>query len=152
MMGEPFYANGLRFSCTRCSSCCRYDSGYVFLSEADATVLAAALKIEYTDFIEQYCRWVGAGAEERLSLNEKADFDCIFWDAQCSVYQHRPLQCRTFPFWHSLTHSAATWADAGRGCLGINRGALHGRKEIEDCLADRTAEKIITRGKKGGGI
>ncbi|MDR3247725.1 MAG: YkgJ family cysteine cluster protein, partial [Treponema sp.] len=42
MAKQPFYANGLRFSCTRCSSCCRYESGYVFLSPEDVDVLAKA--------------------------------------------------------------------------------------------------------------
>ena len=34
-MSEPFYAEGLRFSCERCSACCRGEPGYVFLTKED---------------------------------------------------------------------------------------------------------------------
>ena len=30
MRADPFYAEGLRFACTRCSICCRGEPGYAF--------------------------------------------------------------------------------------------------------------------------
>jgi len=150
MLNQPFYAGGLRFSCTRCSACCRHESGFVFLSEKDVSVLAAHLQMKYPDFVGRYCRWVGAGWEERLSLKEKSNFDCIFWDQACTVYQCRPLQCRTFPFWQSTLSSRGAWAAAARDCPGINAGAAHEREEIEDCLARRRGERVIARTIAGG--
>jgi Fe-S-cluster containining protein len=97
---QPFYYQGLHFSCLRCSACCRYESGYVFLSKTDLDLLVSRLQMEYTEFMEAYCRWVPSGGGiERLSLKEKSDyasraaqaagnsrpcgkvqsFDCIFW-------------------------------------------------------------------------
>jgi Fe-S-cluster containining protein len=121
----------------------------VFLSETDVAVLASGLKISYTELIDRYCRWVAAGAVERLSLKEKAGFDCIFWDTQCVVYRYRPLQCRTFPFWLAVVSSGEAWDGAGQNCPGINNGELHSRQKIEACMAARSAEKVITRSLSG---
>jgi Fe-S-cluster containining protein len=112
--------------------------------------------MEYNDFVNVYCRWAPGfsgetrgfrrGEQERLSLKEKSNFDCIFWDGACTVYCARPLQCRAFPFWQSILGSKEAWTVAASGCPGMGRGTLHGRDEIESCLAARAAEPIITRG------
>jgi Fe-S-cluster containining protein len=147
----PFYAEGLRFSCTRCSACCRYGPGVVFLSEKDAGLLAIKLEMGYTDFVETYCRWipvdmagtVSGEGRERLSLKERSNYDCIFWNNGCSVYEARPLQCRTFPFWKSVLASPDIWE--GLDCPGAGKGTLHGMQYIESCLARREAEAVIER-------
>ena len=107
--------------------------------------MASGLKIGYTDFLDRYCRWVKAGAEERLSLKEKSNYDCIFWDQFCVVYRNRPLQCRAFPFWNSILRSLEAWDAEALNCPGINKGAMHERAEIEDFLARRALEKVIER-------
>ena len=150
MLKQHFYADGLRFSCTRCSSCCRYESGFVFLSEKDLSLLAAECQMEYNEFVKTYCRWVIAEEGQRLSLKEKTNYDCIFWDRGCLVYGARPLQCRTFPFWRSIVSSSGAWEMASGTCPGIGAGVLHDRKKIEACLAQRSAEPLIVRGSAGG--
>jgi Fe-S-cluster containining protein len=143
-MNKPFYVRGLRFSCVRCSECCRIDPGFVFLRKKDTENLVSALKIKYTDFIESYCRWVpGLDGTEQLSLREKANYDCIFWKNGCSVYEARPLQCKTFPFWPSILSSAGSWEAVS--CSGIGKGTLHSMKEIELVLARQKTETVIRR-------
>jgi len=141
---KPFYAQGLCFSCTRCSECCRLGPGYVFLSEKDMELLAKGLKMKYTVLMEKFCRWVPFPGGVQLSLKEKPGFDCIFWQDGCSVYNYRPLQCRTFPFWDSTLSSKKAWESLS--CSGAGKGMLHSREYIEDCLAQRKAEPIIRRG------
>jgi len=114
--------------------------------------LTALLRIEHSEFMGRYCRWVESGEEERLSLKEKPNFDCIFWDNKCAVYQSRPLQCRNYPFWQAIVCSARAWASAGQDCPGINSGNLHGRDEIEELLAQRDAEEILVRETVGGTV
>jgi Fe-S-cluster containining protein len=144
MKKKPFYARGLRFSCTRCSSCCRYESGFVFLSRKDAELIAKKLKMGYTIFVKTFCRWVPApGGEVQLSLKEKANFDCIFWDEGCKVYDHRPLQCRSFPFWESIMLSETIWEELD--CPGKDRGTFHGSDEIEAYLGKRREEPVVRR-------
>ncbi|MDR2952206.1 MAG: YkgJ family cysteine cluster protein, partial [Treponema sp.] len=126
-----FYSRGLQFSCKRCSSCCRHSSGYVFLSEKDLGRLASELKMDEAGFISVYCRWVERGmGGEFLSLKEKLNYDCVFWNSGCAVYQSRPLQCRTFPFWESVLSSAEAWEAAGASCPGINSGETRSYEEI----------------------
>jgi len=150
MSEQPFYAAGLRFSCQRCSSCCRHESGFVYLSENDLSRLANDFKMEYTAFIQTWCRWIpfdwgGAHGAGRLSLKEKSNFDCIFWKDGCTVYHARPLQCRAFPFWDTVVCSPDAWETAGRGCPGINNGELRTREEIEDFLRLVGEELVIER-------
>jgi len=141
---KTFYDGGLRFSCSRCSDCCRHEPGFVFLSDTDIRLLAEEVKIQYNTFVETYCRWVPApGGGEQLSLKEKPNFDCIFWQNGCTVYKNRPLQCRTFPFWKSNLYSQQAWESLS--CPGINRGELHSPAKIETCLAQRREEPVITR-------
>jgi len=145
---RPFYAQGLRFSCTRCSACCRHESGFVFLSEEDASRLGTALNMEYKEFAEAFCRWVPLeNGIERLSLKEKPNYDCIFWvqDRGCSVYEARPAQCRAFPFWASVLDSEESWEAAAAGCPGIGRGPLFPAASMEKWLELRQNEPIIFR-------
>jgi len=142
----PFYDAGLQFSCTRCSSCCRKESGFVYLSENDLSRLANEFQMSYTDFIKAWCRWVPFNLDrERLSLREKTNFDCIFWNEGCKVYQARPLQCRAFPFWDFVLDSVKAWEPAGKDCPGINSGKLHSKEEITGFLRLLEEEIIIER-------
>jgi Fe-S-cluster containining protein len=146
MPKEAFYAGGLRFSCTRCSSCCRYDPGFVFLSKKDTDALTAELRMNFEAFVVAYCRWVPAeGGMERLSLRERSNYDCIFWKNGCLMYDARPLQCKTFPFWQSILVSPKSWKWAGDSCPGVGTGTLHDAAYIESCLKRRRAEPAMAR-------
>jgi len=141
---EPFYSKGLSFECTRCSACCRFDPGYVFLSETDLQRLTAFTGLDREDFISLYCRKVDAGGFKRLSLKEKTNNDCWFWEENgCTVYEARPLQCRSFPFWFVTMGSREAWDREAAHCPGINRGRVHTREEIEAWLSWRKREPYI---------
>jgi len=80
----------------------------------------------------------------RLSLKEKPNLDCILWEnGGCSVYDARPLQCRSFPFWSSCVSSAEEWEFHAAQCPGIGTGPLHDRREIERWLAQRLNEGFL---------
>jgi uncharacterized protein len=143
-MNDVFYQSGLRFECTRCSRCCRHTPGYVFLSSADLDMLSSALGKSRQETLREYCRRVPLGLAQRISLKEKANFDCILWEnGGCSVYEARPLQCRSFPFWSGCVSSLEEWEHHGRECPGIGRGALHSLREIEKWLARRRKEGFL---------
>jgi Fe-S-cluster containining protein len=81
-------------------------------------------------FERRFVRCVGA----RKSLVEYPDGDCIFLDPQtlgCTVYQARPVQCRTWPFWTSNLEDPKAWAHTARHCPGCNQGTVYSLKEIE---------------------
>jgi Fe-S-cluster containining protein len=146
MEKELFYADGLRFSCKRCSSCCRYDQGFVYLSQKDINKLSSVLKMDVNGIISAYCRWVAGGnGETVLSLKEKPNNDCILWDDGCTVYPARPFQCVTFPFWNSIIASEQYWEIASSGCPGMNCGELHTREEIDKISALCSSQTIISK-------
>lgn len=121
---------GLRFSCTMCGSCCTGPSGFVLFTDAEAAAMAAKVGVTPEAFRERYTRDTVLGR----SLAEKPSAfgnDCVFLDreavpgrAVCSLYEARPEQCRTWPFWKSNLASPRHWERAARGCPGMNTGPL----------------------------
>ncbi len=144
-LGLKFYDNGLQFECTRCSHCCRGQPGYVFLTEEDVEKIKDYIGLSRCQVLDTYCRRVDVGITERISLKEKENFDCIFWEeAGCSIYPHRPLQCRSYPFWSAIVASKDSWEREGKNCPGIDRGKTHSGKTIEKWLETRERMRFIS--------
>lgn len=141
---DEFYSDGLRFHCTRCSMCCRFDTGYVFLSDSDLRRLVAGLGESKETVSEVYCKRVDLGFVSRLSLREQPNKDCVFWiDGECSVYEHRPLQCRSYPFWPAHLGSRAEWDEVERECPGVNIGGRHSADQIREWLAAHERDVLL---------
>jgi hypothetical protein len=106
----------------------------VWLSIEEAQTMADALKMPLEEFARKYTRRVG----DRLSLKEHAkSYDCVFLEGKrCSVYEARPKQCRTFPWWNENVNSVASWKEAAARCEGINHpdAPLVSLEEIEKQL------------------
>jgi uncharacterized protein len=136
-----FYESGLRFSCTRCNLCCRFDSGYVWLSRRDLSTLAEGLGLSRDDVVRRYCHVVDIGGFKQLSLREQENMDCVFWrDGACSVYESRPLQCRSFPFWSHQLLDRGSWDRVAEHCPGVNQGRTHSAEEVAEWLEKRRLE------------
>ena len=94
--------------------------------------MAAAVGLSETAFYERYARRIG----RKWSLQERRTshgFDCIFLDresvpgkAVCGLYEARPVQCRTWPFWPENLKNPRAWADtkATTPCPGMDTGPL----------------------------
>jgi len=123
LKGDPWYQDGLLFECTQCGGCCAGFPGTVRVTDEEIDVLARRLGISEGEFRKGYTRFVGA---EELSLQEKANLDCVFYDsdAGCQVYEDRPKQCRTWPFWRRVVRSEATWETESASCPGMDMGQL----------------------------
>lgn len=128
--------NGLRFTCTMCGNCCTGPEGYVLVNDAEVAALAARLGLGDAEFRKQYTHTSIAG----LSLTERLSpfgRDCIFLDrdkvpgkAVCGVYEDRPRQCRTWPFWKSNLHTRRHWERAKQICPGMDRGTFVPVEEV----------------------
>ncbi len=126
----PWYQAGLRFECTQCGNCCTGAPGYVWVNKQEIESLAALLKLEAAEFEKRYVRRVGI----RKSLIEIPNGDCVFFHSEsrtCQVYEGRPRQCRTWPFWNSNLSNPKAWAQAAEHCPGCNRGNLVELEQIE---------------------
>lgn len=129
---EAWYSpEGLCFSCTGCGNCCRGpESGYVFVTLEEIETLAARLGISTEDFGAKYLRRVAGG---QVSLIEKQNLDCVFWTEGkgCEVYEDRPTQCRTFPFWPEVIESEEAWEVEAESCPGMGSGKRYLPAAIE---------------------
>lgn len=127
---------GLAFECTMCGCCCSGPEGYVLVSDLEAAALAQRLSLSTEAFLASYTRETSAGR----SLTEKtsgAGLDCVFLDrttipgkAICGVYEDRPAQCRTWPFWRSTLGSRSAWERAKAICPGMDKGTRFTPLEI----------------------
>lgn len=118
----PWYKDGLRFKCTECGQCCTGSPGYVWVTEQEMLSMANLLNITIDLFKRKYVRQ----RNNRYALVEKKsqNNDCIFLkDKKCMVYQARPVQCRTFPWWKENLNSKESWDLAAQSCEGINDDA-----------------------------
>lgn len=94
-------------ACASCGgNCCTGESGNIFVSVTEISAIAKLLEMEEGEFRRTYLR----KEVYRYSLKEKrvnGSYDCVFFNRSlngCSIYQARPLQCRTFPFWDYFRH------------------------------------------------
>lgn len=131
--GSPWYRDGLKFTCTQCGNCCTGAPGYVWVDAEEIERLATHLGLSVDEFGRQFVRQVGRD----YSLIERPGGDCIFWDRAvgCTVYEARPTQCRTWPFWSETIETPEDWADVQRTCPGSGKGAWHSVEEIEAAAA-----------------
>lgn len=138
MPDSAWFAKGLRFTCTQCGNCCTGEPGHTWIDDDEIDALAERLGIDRATFLRTYTKRAWRSGQELVSLKEKANNDCVFWakGVGCTVYEDRPTQCRTWPFWHHLLQTPDDWADAARGCPGMNQGELHPAAKIVRIAAD----------------
>ncbi len=126
----PWYSDGLRFQCAGCGGCCTGDPGYVWVDKQEIARLANALGMTAAEFKKEYVRT----EHRKTSLRELAGGDCVFFDRKtmgCKVYDARPIQCRTWPFWQSNLRTPFAWRSTCESCPGSGRGPLLSLEEIE---------------------
>lgn len=131
---------GLRFECTQCGECCWTRGAYshVYLTTGDLENLAKATGTTVKE------------ARERFTFRDEngwteLDFSggrCVMLNADtnlCTIYDLRPTQCRTFPFWPEMIRRGAWTAEAKRICEGVGQGRVVPKEEAAKRLADQKA-------------
>jgi Fe-S-cluster containining protein len=114
---ETWFSDGLKFKCTGCGKCCTGSDGYVYLSKTDIDRFAEFFSISIEEFIQKHTRTV----DGLIALLDTADHECEFLkEKRCTVYEARPTQCRTFPWWVQHLKTPRDWANAAHDCEGIN--------------------------------
>lgn len=129
---DPWYRDGLAFTCTRCGACCTGAPGYVWVSPTEIEALARLRGEAVDQFSRRFVRRVG----KRYSLVEMPGGDCVFWDSKqgCTVYAARPVQCRTWPFWPENVETPEDWGHITTICPGAGRGQWHSLEEIVESI------------------
>ncbi len=128
MPPEPWYKNGLRFTCTQCGHCCTGDPGFVWVDDDDLAAIAKLRDETLEEVKALYTRWTARGR----TLRETLGGDCVFYDRKtgCTIYAARPPQCRTWPFWDSNVTTPDAWQHTCDVCPGSGHGELIPVEEI----------------------
>lgn len=89
-------------ACQSCSGkCCIGESGYIWVSQEEISAIAQKLSLSKEEFINKYLLKI----RYRFTIKEivyEGGYGCVFFDMEkkmCRIYDVRPQQCRTFPFW-----------------------------------------------------
>jgi uncharacterized protein len=106
-MDKLMYHEGFKYAfnpkaCQACEGkCCIGESGYIWVSQEEINRIAEKLLLTKEHFINNYLLKI----RYRFTIKEIAyegGYGCIFFDRAkkiCTIYDVRPSQCRTFPFW-----------------------------------------------------
>jgi Fe-S-cluster containining protein len=98
---------------------------------ADRRRFARHFGIPTAAFTRRYC----TKTEGHFHLKESSG-DCRFLKGRrCGVYEARPTQCRTWPFWKSLRGVRAWNREVVAFCPGVGKGRWHSPDEIRAQLA-----------------
>jgi Fe-S-cluster containining protein len=139
-MAAPFWKNGIRFECQETGRCCtsRGEYGYIYLTLGDRRRLAAQLGLPTERFTRLYCE----KTDGHFHLKHP-DRDCRFLDGRrCTVYESRPEQCRTWPFWPENMKPRVWRDEIVSFCPGIGKGRLYTADEIAGLL-ERDALRAV---------
>ncbi len=89
-------------ACASCEGrCCTGESGYIFVTKKEIENISKLLNLSVNEFGVKYLYKKGY----KYSIKENIfgdSYECVFYDRSnngCKIYEERPLQCRTFPFW-----------------------------------------------------
>jgi Fe-S-cluster containining protein len=90
-------------ACFECEGrCCIGESGYIWVTPSEIEKIANFLSLKRDVFIKNHTQKV----KYKRSLKEikvsDNNYMCQFFDPlskSCKIYEVRPSQCRTFPFW-----------------------------------------------------
>jgi Fe-S-cluster containining protein len=119
-----WFGEGLRFECQQCKTCCKN-----FLLNGKRVAHVFLKDDEFTNFEYSNLEVV---KPKSIVLKVKSNGDCIYLGSNgCTVYDKRPEQCRTYPFWSDLMNNKKQWKFLGKSCHGIGKGRLYSLEEIE---------------------
>lgn len=133
---ETWWSEGVRFECQGSGRCCvsRGEFGYVYLTQEDRRRMAKVLGMTTSAFTRKWCDQT----DGVYHLKEADGPECVFLEQnRCKVYEGRPVQCRTWPFWPEVM-GAKTWKkEVAAYCPGVGKGKKFSAKEIAETLEEQ---------------
>lgn len=140
---EKWWAKGVQFECQGSGKCCvsHGEFGYVYLDLEDRRNMAKALGLTTRQFMDQHC----IKDDGYWCLKPIENGDCrMLVNKKCSVYEGRPMQCRTWPFWPEVMKAKAWSKDVASFCPGVGKGRTWSAEEISSALKNqkRSEEKL----------
>lgn len=124
-----FFDEGICFECIQCGGCCQGAPGIVKVTRRELEAIAESLQVPLKYLLDE---GLAETHEEAYRLYEHPhDGCCVFFeDKRCRIYDVRPQQCRTWPFWFNNLRSEGYWETIAKECPGIGRGRRYTKAEI----------------------
>lgn len=135
-MHKKWWHDGVRFKCQGSGKCCvsRGEYGYVYMTKEDRIRMAKALGMTTSAFTRQYCQ----KQDGIYHLIDGPDGMCSFLDDhKCSIYEGRPTQCRTWPFWPEVMNAKVWQEEVATFCPGVGKGRIWQKDEIASLLKEQ---------------
>ena len=89
-------------ACAACAGrCCTGESGYIYVSKNEIEKISKLLELDIRDFANTYLFKKGYKYSIK-EIKHNDSHECVFYDRDtngCGIYEARPSQCITFPFW-----------------------------------------------------
>ena len=106
--------------CLSCEgSCCRGESGYIWVSKEEIDNIAKFLRISSKRFIEDYLKKVGYRYTIK-EIKKDGEYFCLFFNNGCEIYPVRPAQCRSYPFWDHFKNNKEEVCKECKGILPLS--------------------------------
>jgi Fe-S-cluster containining protein len=143
-----WWRKGVQFECQGSGKCCvsRGQYGFVYLTLADRKRMAKTMKLSTSEFSRKHC----AKTDGVWHIKDEVGLDCKFLENgnRCGVYEGRPEQCRTWPFWPEVMN-AKTWKDeVSKFCPGVGKGRTYSGEEVASILErQKRSEFDLVHGK-----
>jgi len=136
-MDKSFYSDGLKFECEGCGGCCKThgDYAYVYLGDNDISNACELLKLKRIDFLNEYCATDDYGNIHLTMILGNCNF--LESNNRCKIYDARPTQCKTWPFWRENLTREEWEVVIKQNCPGIGKGKIHSKEEIEKSVKKR---------------
>jgi Fe-S-cluster containining protein len=126
-----WWDQGIRFECQGSGKCCVSHGGYgyVYMTKEDRIRMAKTLGLSTQQFTKKYCVKQEDGLYHLIDGEEGR---CFFLeDKRCGVYEGRPTQCRTWPFWPEVMNAKTWQREVAQFCPGVGQGKLWSKEEIK---------------------
>ena len=132
--------------------CCKLnreaEKSFIFLSETEAHQIAmiSGERIEQFAILAEFdsTRFTKKKSKQWY-LNNSGLAACRFFKkGKCSIYDFRPTQCATFPYWpENMTKKG--WKQIGEFCPGIDKG--NDEKESQSLREQKNMDAALSRQK-----
>ncbi len=106
-------------ACEECAGkCCTGESGYIWVNNSEIKKIAEFLKLDEEIFKKNCLNKI----KYKFTIKEvliNGEFECLFFDnigKKCQIYEVRPNQCKTFPFWDYFKTNEK---EVRNECIGI---------------------------------
>jgi Fe-S-cluster containining protein len=141
---KAWWKDGVQFECQGSGQCCvsHGEYGFVYMTLDDRKRMAKHLKMSLAAFNEKHCEETDGFYHLKESKERP---ECMFLkDKRCTVYEGRPTQCRTWPFWPEVM-SAKTWKkEVASFCPGVGKGRTWTAAEIQKQMDEQTQSENQT--------